>query len=98
MVIKVANPLKKIGNIHQIKELLKRLDKFQWDIKKSVLDEFQISFQNSTHRLQSAVLLNACKVLEILEDRDAKSQLIKWFYDLELLDYKNVFRKNSDVI
>ncbi|KAI8896468.1 Vps53-like protein, partial [Globomyces pollinis-pini] len=89
-------PLKEYPNVQQIVSLCDRFNGFQNEVKKSIFSEFESAFHGGTYSKQVELLHSSCIVLELL-DSNWKEQLIKWYCDLQLADYYNIFRKNPEV-
>lgn len=69
---------------------------FQTDIKKTIFQDFEAAFNGGTVSLQANTLHDGCLVLELLE-MDAKTLLMRWYTEMILGDYRNLFQKNPEV-
>ena len=96
VLLKVAAPLKEHKQNQQISSLCERLTSFQADLRKSIFQDFEGAFNGGTVQLQADILNEGCLVLELLES-DAKNQLVRWYCEMQLGDYRNLFQKNPEV-
>ncbi|KAJ3363776.1 Vacuolar protein sorting-associated protein 53 [Kappamyces sp. JEL0680] len=96
VLLRVAAPLKEYKENPQLAGLCEKLSAFQLEIKKTIFQEFEGAFNGGTIAMQAPTLYEACYVLELLE-MDAKSALSRWYTEMQLLDYRNLFRKNPEV-
>ncbi|KAJ3298080.1 Vacuolar protein sorting-associated protein 53 [Borealophlyctis nickersoniae] len=83
-------------SVNQIAALLDHVSQLQNDLKRQIFGEFEGAFGGGTLRTQINLLNEACLVVEILEG-DAKKNLIDWYCELELKDYRGIFRNNPEV-
>lgn len=96
VLLRVFAPLKTYKDNPQISILCTNFTAFQTEIKKSIFNEFENAFNGGTISLQAPTLNDACLVLELLET-DAKSQLCRWYFEIQLNDYRGLFKKNPEV-
>jgi hypothetical protein len=94
--LRVSAPLKEYKTNPQISMLMDNLTTFQNEIKKTIFQEFEGAFSGGTIALQSSALYESCLVLELLES-DAQNALSRWYTEMQLTDYRNLFRKNPEV-
>lgn len=97
IIVRVYAPLKDYKDNEQLLFLCEKMMLFENEIKKSIFTEFEGAFNGGTIALQADTLNEACYVLESLE-MDAKNQLIRWYVEMQLTDYRNLFRKNPEVL
>jgi vacuolar protein sorting-associated protein 53 len=96
IIVRVYAPLKEFKDNQQIVALCEKMMSFENEVKKSIFNEFEGAFNGGTIALQADTLNESCYVLEFLE-MDAKNQLIRWYIEMQLTDYRNLFRKNPEV-
>ncbi|KAJ3257796.1 Vacuolar protein sorting-associated protein 53 [Boothiomyces macroporosus] len=89
-------PLKSMKDVAQVVALCERSSSFQLETKKTIFTEFEHVFSSGLFSNSAPLLLDSCLVLETLET-DAKGELIKWYSDLQLTDYRNLFKKNPEL-
>ncbi|CAJ0761039.1 12094_t:CDS:10 [Entrophospora sp. SA101] len=91
-VLQLAAFFKKYRNIQQIAVLLSTINTFQNDLKKQIFNDFESSFgTDGSLNVQTAPLDEACMVLDII-GQDVRNQMINWYCDRQLNDYKRKFK------
>ncbi|TPX31611.1 hypothetical protein SmJEL517_g05106 [Synchytrium microbalum] len=83
-------------SVRQISVLCEAATNIQADLRRQIFNDFDAGFVGGNLRSQVKLLSDASLVIEVLEG-DAKRQLIDWYTDLQLKDYRNIFRNNLDV-
>ncbi|KAJ3271836.1 Vacuolar protein sorting-associated protein 53 [Terramyces sp. JEL0728] len=96
VTLKLMEPLKPMKDVAQIVALCERSKAFQQETRKAIFTEFEQVFASGLFSNSAQLLFDSCLVLETLED-DAKGGLIKWYTDLQLADYRNLFKKNPEL-
>eukprot|EP00842_Homolaphlyctis_polyrhiza_P004929 jgi/Hompol1/5437/HPOL_004467-RA len=96
VVLQLVSHFKAYRGVKQVAVLCEQVERFQADIKRTIFNEFEASFTGGTFRLQAQVLYDACLVIETL-GVEVKSQLIEWYCDSQLKDYRGIFRSNPEV-
>lgn len=96
-VLTVIQSLHQYNNISHIKQLESRVARVQDDLSRQIMRDFEEAFITAGARPNSSVVLQgACKVVAIIEPSNMKEQLIKWFVDLQLSEYKVVFHESEE--
>ncbi|KAI8819643.1 Vps53-like protein [Fimicolochytrium jonesii] len=99
-LVQVINQLvahfKSYKNVVQIATLLDNVSHLQQDLRKQIFRDFEGGFVGGALRSQTALLSDACLVVNILEG-DARKALIDWYCDIHLKDYRSIFRMNPEV-
>lgn len=86
----------KYRKITQIATLCDQAVAFQSDLKKQIFTEFELAVLSGSIKAQSRFLLDACILAEILGP-DIKKQLIDWYCEFQLKDYRTIFRTNPEL-
>ncbi|KAJ3069494.1 Vacuolar protein sorting-associated protein 53 [Quaeritorhiza haematococci] len=99
-LLQVVNQLlthfKSYRNVKQIAQLLDNAAALQGEMKRQIFLEFEGAFVSNTIRNQTVVLNDACLVVDVLGG-DVKKQLVEWYCDQQLKDYRAIFRNNPEV-
>ncbi|XP_065890421.1 vacuolar protein sorting-associated protein 53 homolog [Dysidea avara] len=96
-VLTVVQSLHKYNNIGHIKQLESRVARVQDNLGRQIMRDFEEAFVTAGAKPSTtAILRGACKVVAILESSNNKEQLIKWFVDLQLSDYKVAFHDSEE--
>jgi len=82
--------------VPQIKDLFDRATAIQNELKKMILRDFDEGFVNGQLRISSSQLKNACMVVDVFEF-DARKNVVEWYCEMQLKDYKTIFRNNPEV-
>lgn len=93
---KIINELTSMKSVQQVKALLDRYTNYQLELRKVIFLEFEQSFNGNLIKHQAGLLNDSCLVLELLKT-DAKNQLMRWYIEAQLQDYRNLFQKNPEV-
>ncbi|KAI9138891.1 Vps53-like protein [Paraphysoderma sedebokerense] len=96
-VLQLMSHFKTYRSIPQISNLMDRLHMIQSDLRRQIFDLFDCSFTNQgmiTGNIQQ--LAEGCLVVDTL-DQSAKDQLMNWYIDLILREYRNIFRGNEEL-
>ncbi|KAJ3108471.1 Vacuolar protein sorting-associated protein 53 [Phlyctochytrium planicorne] len=83
-------------NVAQIAVLCERVSQFKVDIQRQILGDFEEGILRGNVKTVSSLLYDACRVIEILGP-DVRKQLLDWYCDAQLKDYRNIFRQNTEV-
>ncbi|CAG8578254.1 11332_t:CDS:10 [Diversispora eburnea] len=95
-VLQLGLYFKSYKNIKQIATLSASVNSLQNDLKKQIFDDFESSFSTDGSLIvQTASLDEACLVIEII-GADVRKQLISWYYEKQLGDYKRIFRSEEN--
>ncbi|RUP48667.1 hypothetical protein BC936DRAFT_144204 [Jimgerdemannia flammicorona] len=96
-VVQLIQYFKTYKSIPQIAQLSNSISKIQVDLNAQVFQEFQHSFSHDGALTgQAWILHDACLVADVLGDT-ARNRLVGWYVDLQLHDYRAVFRPNEEV-
>ncbi|KAI8148076.1 Vps53-like protein [Fennellomyces sp. T-0311] len=96
-VIQLMQHFKSYKGVQQISELSDRITKLQKDLDSCVLREFEHGFQkDGTLTGQTWLLHDACLVATALGEK-TKEKIIKRYVDLQLSDYRQIFRNAEEV-
>ncbi|RHZ45916.1 hypothetical protein Glove_642g7 [Diversispora epigaea] len=95
-VLQLGSYFKSYKNIKQIATLSASVNSLQNDLKKQIFDDFESSFSTDGSLIvQTASLDEACLVIEII-GADVRKQLISWYCEKQLGDYKKIFRSEEN--
>ncbi|CAG8599973.1 14680_t:CDS:10 [Funneliformis caledonium] len=96
-VLQLASYFKSYKSIKQIAELSISIATFQNELKKQIFEDFESSFAlEGSLATQSALLGDACLVIDIM-GQDVKNNLINWYCEKQLGDYKRIFRGSEEI-
>ncbi|KAI9492204.1 vacuolar protein sorting 53 [Zychaea mexicana] len=96
-VIQLMQHFKSYKGVQQIAELSDRITQLQKDLDSCVLREFENGFQkDGTLTGQTWLLHDACLVATALGDK-TKEKIIKRYVDLQLSDYRQIFKSAEEV-
>ncbi|CAG8548135.1 3287_t:CDS:10, partial [Scutellospora calospora] len=96
-VLQLSLYFKSYKSIKRIAELSSSVTTFQNDLKKQIFDDFESSFTtDGGFSSQTALLADACLVIDIM-GLDVRSQLMKWYCEKQLNDYKKIFRASDEI-
>ncbi|CAB4479421.1 uncharacterized protein OCT59_027868 [Rhizophagus irregularis] len=96
-VLQLASYFKSYKSIKQIAELLISIVTFQNELKKQIFEDFESSFTSDGNlTVQTAPLGDACLVVDIM-GQDVKNQLINWYCERQLKEYKRIFRGSDEI-
>ncbi|KAH6562867.1 hypothetical protein BASA61_002999 [Batrachochytrium salamandrivorans] len=96
VTLMLMDKFKGYKNVKQVASLCDSVAQFQLDIKRIIFNEFDSSLSGGTFKMQTQVLNDACLVVDVLGS-DIKTQLIDWYCETQLKDYRGIFRTNSEV-
>uniref|UniRef100_A0A1B0DEF8 Vacuolar protein sorting-associated protein 53 homolog n=1 Tax=Phlebotomus papatasi TaxID=29031 RepID=A0A1B0DEF8_PHLPP len=105
----VLNPLQAITevNLHfqqytevaHIKTLSDKVTQIHGELANQITEDFKNVFtpgQQNAMKMSLAQLADACRVVSVLEPR-VKRDLLKWFINLQLQEYVQLFHENQDI-
>ncbi|CAG8747173.1 18601_t:CDS:2, partial [Acaulospora morrowiae] len=91
-VLQLSSYFKSYKSIKQIAELSSSVNSLRNELKNQIFEDFESSFSiDGSLTVQAAPLVDACLVIDIM-GADVKKQLIDWYCDRQLGDYKRIFR------
>ncbi|KAJ3083889.1 Vacuolar protein sorting-associated protein 53 [Rhizoclosmatium hyalinum] len=96
VITKLSNYFEGFRNVAQIAVLLERVVQLRIDIKRQVFGDFDAAFVGGTLRSVVAQLSDACFVVQVL-GADTQTELINWYCDVQLKEYKAIFRQNPEI-
>ncbi|XP_065166273.1 vacuolar protein sorting-associated protein 53 homolog [Atheta coriaria] len=84
------------SDISQIKSLSDQVNSIRFELAEQITKDFHQAFTASAKvTLPSKQLQQACLVVSAL-DVKVKNDLLKWFVDLQLVEYKHLFQSTED--
>lgn len=106
----IINPLQAITEVNQhfsqyneipqIKELSVSVQEIHHQLATQITEDFKNSFSLNTSsknlKLKNNELKDACLVLSVLDSK-VKRDLLKWFINLQLQEYIQLFHENQDI-
>ncbi|RWS24324.1 vacuolar protein sorting-associated protein 53-like protein, partial [Leptotrombidium deliense] len=100
-VIDVLNQLEKHKHIPHIRVLATKVENIRIKLSEQIVSDFHVTIEgpNSKHSVsqnQLRLLAEACLVVSSL-DLKVKNDILNWFVNLELLEYKALFQENQDI-
>ncbi|CAO3653139.1 unnamed protein product [Cunninghamella echinulata] len=96
-VIQLMQHFKSYKSVPQIASLSDRINHLQKELESSVLHEIEIGFNSEgVLRSQPWVLHDTCLVASVLGDT-TKEKAIQYYVDLQLSNYRQIFRSSEEV-
>ncbi|RWS10752.1 vacuolar protein sorting-associated protein 53-like protein, partial [Dinothrombium tinctorium] len=100
-VVDVLNQLENHKHIPHIRVLAHKVETIRLKLAEQIIADFHSTFEgpNSKHSIshnQLRLLAEACLVVSSLDSR-VKHDILTWFVNLELLEYKALFQENQDI-
>ncbi|KAJ3044469.1 Vacuolar protein sorting-associated protein 53 [Rhizophlyctis rosea] len=99
-LLQVVNQLlvhfKPFRSVDQIAALLDNVTQLQADLKRAIFGEFEGAFVGGTLRSQYQTLHDACRVVDVM-GAETRQNLVDWYCELQLKEYRNIFRINNEV-
>ncbi|GAB0089298.1 Vacuolar protein sorting-associated protein 53 homolog [Sergentomyia squamirostris] len=105
----VLNPLQAITEVNyhfqqytevvHIKTLSDKVAQIHAELASQITEDFKNVFtpgQQNTMKMSLSQLADACKVISVLEPK-VKRDLLKWFINLQLQEYVQLFHENQDI-
>ncbi|KAG1682195.1 Vacuolar protein sorting-associated protein 53 [Nymphon striatum] len=98
VVINVLEHFEKYMTIPQIRQLADKVDIIKNELAEQITQDFHEAFTgaSSKHFAPNQQLAEACLVVSILNPK-IKKDLLRWFVQLQLAEYKHLFQENQDV-
>ncbi|XP_067145474.1 vacuolar protein sorting-associated protein 53 homolog isoform X2 [Centruroides vittatus] len=96
-VMNVLDHFQKYLSISQIGNLADKVQKIRSELAQQITADFHNAFTGPTSKtfLPNQQLAEACLVVSILDPK-VKNDLLKWFVDLQLIEYTHIFQENQD--
>ncbi|KAL0274108.1 UNVERIFIED_CONTAM: hypothetical protein PYX00_006616 [Menopon gallinae] len=84
-------------DIPQVSQLNSEVREIRVLLAKQITSDFHAAFSESNikHSIPLTKLSEACKVVSVLEP-EVKNDLLKWFINLQLVEYMHLFQENQD--
>ncbi|CAM1308632.1 VPS53 (predicted), partial [Pycnogonum litorale] len=97
VVMNVLEHFEKYMTIPQIRHLSDRVEIIRSELAEQITHDFHEIFSGSAakHATPSQQLAESCLVVSIL-DQKTKKDLLRWFVQLQLAEYKHLFQENQD--
>ncbi|XJO70732.1 hypothetical protein BDV3_000355 [Batrachochytrium dendrobatidis] len=92
----LMDKFKAYKNVKQVASVCETGILLETDIKRTIFNEFESSFAGGTFKMQVQVLNDACLVIDTFGS-DSRTQLIDWYCEAQLKDYRGIFRSNPEV-
>ena len=97
----VLHQFEKHKHIQHISQLANQVESLRSRLAQQILDDFHSTFEgplakNAFSQNTLQLLSEGCLVISILDPK-VKRELLSWFIDLELSEYKTLFQENQDV-
>ncbi|KAJ3027828.1 UNVERIFIED_CONTAM: Vacuolar protein sorting-associated protein 53 [Siphonaria sp. JEL0065] len=96
VIIKLSNYFEGFRNVAQIAVLLERVVQLRIDLKRQIFSDFDAAFVGGTLRSVVAPLSDSCFAIQVLGP-DVQTELINWYCDTQLKEYKAIFRQNQEI-
>ncbi|KAJ3071482.1 Vacuolar protein sorting-associated protein 53 [Podochytrium sp. JEL0797] len=96
VIIKLSNYFESFRNVAQIAVLLERVVQLRIDLKRQIFNDFDAGFVGGALRSVVNQLSDSCFAIQVLGS-DVQTELINWYCDLQLKEYKAIFRQNQEI-
>ncbi|KAI9337934.1 Vps53-like protein [Obelidium mucronatum] len=96
VIIKLSNYFEGFRNVAQIAVLLERVVQLRIDLKRQIFSDFDAAFVGGTLRSVVSPLSDSCFAIQVLGP-DTQTELINWYCDTQLKEYKAIFRQNQEI-
>ena len=94
-VIQLMAHFKSYRSIDQIAALSRNVADLQRELLEQICEDFEITFARSEIPQKRGMLHEACLVVDALGEA-ARSRLITWYCNMQLREYRQVFRGNEE--
>lgn len=96
-VMNVLDHFQKYLSIPQIRNLADKVQNIRTELAHQITADFHNAFTGPSSKtfLPNQQLAEACLVVSILDPK-VKNDLLKWFVDLQLIEYTHIFQENQD--
>ncbi|XP_040154874.1 vacuolar protein sorting-associated protein 53 homolog [Anopheles arabiensis] len=99
-IIEVNQHFQQYSEIAQIQTLSAQVQQIQSELATQITDDFKNFFSPTSHsnanRMTLTQLKDACQVASVL-DKPVKKNILKWFINLQLQEYVQLFHENQDI-
>ncbi|XP_052894497.1 vacuolar protein sorting-associated protein 53 homolog isoform X2 [Anopheles moucheti] len=99
-IIEVNQHFQQYSEISQIQTLSAQVQQIQSELATQITDDFKNFFSPTSHsnanRMTLTQLKDACQVASVL-DKPVKKNILKWFINLQLQEYMQLFHENQDI-
>uniref|UniRef100_A0A182SBL4 Vacuolar protein sorting-associated protein 53 homolog n=1 Tax=Anopheles maculatus TaxID=74869 RepID=A0A182SBL4_9DIPT len=99
-IIEVNQHFQQYSEISQIQTLSAQVQQIQSELATQITDDFKNFFSPTSHsnanRMTLTQLKDACQVASVL-DKPVKKNILKWFINLQLQEYVQLFHENQDI-
>ncbi|XP_058054336.1 vacuolar protein sorting-associated protein 53 homolog isoform X1 [Anopheles bellator] len=99
-IIEVNQHFQQYSEISQIQTLSAQVQQIQSELATQITDDvkhyFSPTSHNSTNRMTITQLKDACQVASVL-DKPVKKNILKWYINLQLQEYVQLFHENQDI-
>ncbi|XP_037030486.1 vacuolar protein sorting-associated protein 53 homolog [Bradysia coprophila] len=96
-ITEVNQHFQQYTDISQIKELSNEVDQIHRKLASQITEDFHSAFTGSNAtKMSLSQLSDACLVVSVLDSR-VKQDLLKWFINLQLQEYMQLFHENQDI-
>uniref|UniRef100_T1J5E2 Vacuolar protein sorting-associated protein 53 homolog n=1 Tax=Strigamia maritima TaxID=126957 RepID=T1J5E2_STRMM len=94
----VLDHFNKYLEIPQIRQLADKVHSIRGELAQQITADFEKAFAPSANKnvIGNKQLAEACKVVTTLDPK-VKQNLLKWFVNLQLTEYKHLFHENQDI-
>ncbi|KAJ3235185.1 Vacuolar protein sorting-associated protein 53 [Chytriomyces hyalinus] len=96
VIIKLSDYFDGFRNVAQIAVLLERVVQLRIDFKRQIFSDFDAGFVGGILRSVTRQLGDACFAVQALGP-EVQFELVNWYCDTQLKDYKAIFRQNPDI-
>lgn len=101
-IIEVNQHFQQYSEITQIQTLSSQVQQIQSELATQITEDFKNFFspvsggQPSANRMTITQLKDACQVASVL-DKPVKKNILKWYINLQLQEYVQLFHENQDI-
>ncbi|XP_065090131.1 vacuolar protein sorting-associated protein 53 homolog [Ochlerotatus camptorhynchus] len=101
-IIEVNQHFQQYSEIPQIQTLSSQVQQIQTELATQITEDFKNFFapapggQHAGNRMTMTQLKDACQVASVL-DKPVKKNILKWYINLQLQEYVQLFHENQDI-
>ena len=99
-IVEVNQHFQQYSEIPQIKTLSSKVKQIQSELALQITEDFQNVFSPSSNqnanKMTTNQLKDACLVVSVL-DKSVKKNVLKWYVNLQLQEYVQLFHENQDI-
>ncbi|KAI9356191.1 Vps53-like protein [Zopfochytrium polystomum] len=96
VIMSLITDFETFRNVAQIAVLFERVKQLEVDLRRQIFSDFEGAFVGGALRKSIDQLNEGCLLVDVL-GQDVREQLCTWYCDLQLKDYRSIFKQNPEV-